>query len=105
VMQFLEREFGTPQVERDRWTRHWISEGFVAIEELLRSSPSTGRCCEGDTPSLADVFLIPQVFNARRFAVDMAPYPTIARIYEHCVGLPAFDAAKPENQPDAPPGA
>lgn len=102
VMQFLERDFSTPAVERDRWTRHWIAEGFAAIEVMLHDNSSTGLCCDGDTPTLADVCLVPQIYNARRFDVDMTLYPAIARIEEHCQSLPAFDAARPENQPDAP---
>lgn len=102
VMQFLERDFSTPAVERDRWTRHWINEGFRAIESMLDDNSSTGLCCDGDSPTLADLCLIPQVYNARRFDVDLTPYPTIVRIEEYCLGLPAFDAARPENQPDAP---
>ena len=102
VMQFLEREFATPQVERDRWTRHWIVEGFRAVEALLSESASTGLYCDGDVPTLADVCLVPQVYNARRFGVDMSEFPIIERIDQQCLGLAAFDAARPENQPDAP---
>ena len=102
VLQYLEREFHTPLIERETWIRHWISEGFRALEEILTSSPSTGAYCEGDTPSIADVCLVPQVFNAQRFGVDLAPYPTIARIHEQCLALPEFENARPEKQPDAP---
>ncbi|MEO8671862.1 MAG: maleylacetoacetate isomerase [Tahibacter sp.] len=102
VMQYLEREFNAPQVERERWTRHWIVEGFRAFEALLRENPLTGAFCEGDDPSLADICLIPQVYNARRWGVDLDAYPVISRINETCLALPAFERAKPENQPDAP---
>lgn len=102
VMQFLEREFATPQVERDRWTRHWIEEGFRAVEALLGESASTGLYCDGDVPTLADVCLVPQVYNARRFGVDMGGFPTIERIDKQCREHAAFEAARPENQPDAP---
>ena len=105
VMQFLERDFATPQVERDRWTRHWMVEGFRAVESLLSESASTGLYCEGDEPTMADACLVPQVYNARRFGVDLADFPTIARIERQCLELAAFDAARPENQPDAPRGA
>lgn len=103
VMKFLEREFSTPQVERDRWTRHWITEGLQALEVLLADNSSTGVFCDGDAPTIADICLVPQVYNARRFGVDLTAYPTIARIDQECLLLPAFDAAKPENQPDAQP--
>ena len=84
--------------------RHWLALGIEAIEALLAEHPSTGSFCEGDTPSMADVCLVPQVYNARRFAVDLTPFPTVRRIDEHCLALPAFDRARPENQPDAPRG-
>lgn len=102
VLQYLEREFNTPQVERERWIRHWIATGFTALEEMLDGNPSTGDFCEGDTPSIADICLVPQVYNAQRFALDLAPYRTIRRVYENCQALPAFEAARPERQPDAP---
>ena len=102
VMQFLEREFSTPQVERERWTRHWIIEGLRAFEAMLADNASTGLYCEGDVPTLADVCLVPQLYNARRAGVNLEAYPTILRIERECLGLPAFDAARPENQPDAP---
>jgi len=102
VMQYLEREFGTPQLEREHWMRHWIATGFAALEEILAGSPSTGEFCEGDMPSIADICLVPQVYNANRFSVDLAPYPTIRRINECCLTLSPFQNARPENQPDAP---
>ena len=105
VMQFLEREFSTPQVERERWTRHWIIEGFNALERMLAENSSTGIYCDGDAPTIADACLVPQVYNARRFGIDMQQFPTIAAIERQCLGMPAFDAAKPENQPDAPPSS
>lgn len=102
VLQYFERDWGVPQPERDVWVRHWIVEGFNAFEALLQHNPSTGAYCEGHAPTIADCCLIPQVYNARRFGVDMTPYPTIARIEQECLALPAFDAARPERQPDAP---
>ena len=102
VLQYLEREFYTPQVERERWAQHWIREGFAAFERLLAESPSTGQFCEGDEPTMADVCLVPQVYNARRWSVDMGAFPTIVRIDAECAKLPAFANARPENQPDAP---
>ena len=102
VMQYLEREFNTPQVERERWTQHWIREGFTAFENLLADNPSTGEYCEGDEPTMADICLVPQVYNARRWSVDMTPFPLIQRISEACMKLDEFERARPENQPDAP---
>ena len=102
VLQYFEREWNVPQPERDAWVKHWITDGFAAAEALLAEHPSTGDFCEGETPTLADCCLVPQIYNARRFGVDMAAYPTLARIEAACLALPAFDAARPENQPDAP---
>lgn len=102
VMQYFEHEWGVPQPERENWIRHWIEDGFEAFEALLQNHPATGHFCDGHAPSLADCCLIPQVYNARRFGVDLTPYPTILRIEEACLALPAFDAARPERQPDAP---
>ena len=82
--------------------RHWISEGFAAIEAMLNDHLSTGQYCEGEMPTIADCCLIPQVYNARRFGVDMTPFPTISRIEQSCLRLPAFDLARPEMQPDKP---
>ncbi|MCR6663398.1 MAG: maleylacetoacetate isomerase [Luteimonas sp.] len=102
VMQYFEREWGVPQPEREEWIRHWIEDGFEAFESLLQNHPATGHFCDGHAPSIADCCLIPQVYNARRFGMDLSRYPTILRIEEACLALPAFDAARPERQPDAP---
>ena len=101
VLQFFEREWSVPQSERDAWVRHWIESGFAAMERLLSEDAATGTYCHGELPGLADCCLVPQAYNARRFGVDMAAYPTIARIEGACLALPAFDAARPENQADA----
>ena len=101
VMQFFDREWNVPQPERDEWTLHWMRTGLEALETMLVGSFDTGRFCHGAEPGLADCCLIPQLYNARRFHLDLAPYPTLCRIEEACLALPAFDAARPENQPDA----
>lgn len=102
VMQYFEREWSVPQAERDAWTRHWMEEGFAAFEALLHDSPSTGEFCDGHAPTLADCCLVPQMYNARRFGVDLTPFPTLRKIEAECLALPEFDAARPERQPDAP---
>ena len=102
VQQYLERELGATQEQREAWSRHWIGKGFEAIERVLADSPATGEFCEGDRPTMADCCLVPQVYNARRFNLDMAAYPTIARIDSACQQLDAFKAARPEAQADAP---
>ncbi|WP_312318605.1 maleylacetoacetate isomerase [Stenotrophomonas sp.] len=101
VMQFFSDTWNVPQSEREDWTRHWIQLGFEAMERMLVESVETGRFCHGDTPTLADCCLVPQLYNARRFNVDLGPYPTLVRIEAACLALPAFEAARPENQPDA----
>lgn len=101
VLQFLDRTWAVPLPERELWVRHWIAEGFRALEAMLADSPSTGEFCVGDTPSLADCCLVPQAYNAHRFGLDLQPFPTIARIEAACLRLPAFDRARPELQADA----
>jgi len=100
VLQYLENTLKVDAPTRDAWYAHWIREGFDAIEAQLASRP-TARYCFGDEPTLADVCLVPQVANARRVKLDMAPYPRIAAVNDACLAHPAFDAARPEKQPDA----
>ena len=102
VMRFFEHEWNVPQPERDVWMRHWMAEGFGAFETLLVDHPSTAEFCEGHAPSLADCCLVPQLLNARRLGVDMAPHPTIRRIDAACLALPAIHAPRPANQPHPP---
>ena len=102
VLQYFENEWGVPQAERETWARHWMADGFAAFEALLHDHPSTGAFCDGDVPTMADCCLVPQVYNARRFGLDLAPYQTVVRIEQACLAMPEFDAARPENQPDAP---
>ncbi len=83
------------------WYGHWIAEGFRGLEQLALRSSADGRHLYGDSVTLADVFLVPQVYNARRFRCDLAPYPTLVGISRHLESLPAFVAAAPEVQPDA----
>jgi maleylacetoacetate isomerase len=101
VLLYLRDVLGVAKSAKDTWYRHWIAEGFGPLEAMLRSSSETGTFCHGDAPTLADVCLVPQVFNARRFEVDLAPYPTLMRIFDACMRLPAFDLAQPSKQRDA----
>jgi maleylpyruvate isomerase len=96
VLQYLEGSLGAAQGTRDIWYRHWIEAGFEALEETLGRDPARGRFCHGDAPSLADVCLVPQVFNARRYSVDLAPFPRIAAIDAACHEIAAFASAAPE---------
>lgn len=101
ILNYLADELGQDDAGKGRWYRHWVREGFDGIEAMLARAPETGQFCHGDSPTLADVCLVPQVYNARRFKVDMTAYPTIARIDKSCRVLPPFADAAPENQPDA----
>jgi maleylpyruvate isomerase len=101
VLKYLEFELGLDEARRTAWYRHWIAEGFGPLETLL--ARSAGDFCVGDAPSLADVCLVPQVYNARRYECDLAPYPAIRGIDERCRGLEPFARAAPERQPDAVP--
>jgi maleylacetoacetate isomerase len=102
VLNFLTGELGQSEAVRLRWYRHWIGVGLGALEALLQESPHSGRFCHGSTPTLADVLLVPQVYNARRFECDLSALPRIVAIDAQCRELPAFQAAAPEAQPDAP---
>lgn len=96
VLQYLEGPLGQAPGTRDIWYRHWIEAGFAALEEMLGRDASRGRFCFGEAPSLADVCLVPQVFNARRFSVELGAYPCIVAIDAACRELPAFAGAAPE---------
>ncbi|ARP86004.1 maleylacetoacetate isomerase [Bordetella genomosp. 9] len=101
VLRYLKREMNLPDEARDTWYRHWVETGLLALEKMLADSPETGTYCHGDTPTLADTCLVPQLFNARRLKCDLSAMPTVVRIDEACRALPAFQQAAPENQPDA----
>ena len=103
VMGYLREKFGQTEESAFAWSRHWIETGFEAYEATIAKDPKTGAFSHGDTPTFADLCLAPQVFNAARFKVDMARYPTIQRIHATCMQHPAFDAAQPSKQPDAEP--
>ncbi|HEB95312.1 MAG TPA: maleylacetoacetate isomerase [Sedimenticola thiotaurini] len=103
-LRVLARLTGALGVDEERklaWYRHWIEEGFRAIETLLQRPERNGPFCHGDRPTMADLFLIPQLYNARRFDVDLAPYPDIRAVEAACSEIEAFERARPEHQPDA----
>ncbi|MGH6890018.1 MAG: maleylacetoacetate isomerase [Rhizomicrobium sp.] len=101
MLLYLRDQFKLDEAARADWQRHWMTPGFAALETLLANSPYTGSWCHGDSPTLADVFLVPQMANARRVDLDLSPYPTLLRIEAHALAHPAFEAALPKNQPDA----
>ena len=101
VLRHLVHEFKITEEQKTAWIRHWISEGLAGLEAHLARDPAAGPFCHGQSPTIADCFLVPQVFNAQRFDIDIAAYPNIARIYALCVDMPAFAGAHPSKQPDA----
>lgn len=101
VLQFLVREVGASEEQKSLWYHNWIAKGFTGLETRLAATSNCGQYCFGDSPTLADVCLIPQVYNALRFDCPMDSYPTINRINEHCLSLKAFDDSTPQNQADA----
>jgi maleylpyruvate isomerase len=101
VLRYLTGKLGVSEAQRDDWYRHWVEDGLQAVEQMLVSSPQTGRFCHGDTPTLADLCLVPQVANGRRFKADLSRCPTVVRIDAECQTLKAFADAAPANQPDA----
>jgi maleylacetoacetate isomerase len=100
VLRYLLRPLGHDQAAIGAWYNHWIDSGFGALERLLAGDHRTGAFCHGGQPGLADIALVPQVVNAERYRLDLAPYPTITRIFETCMQLDAFTAAHPGQQPD-----
>jgi maleylpyruvate isomerase len=95
VLQYLSKEFAVTEEKKSAWYQHWIAKGFMALEKSLTASKSAGDFCFGDTPTLADVCLIPQIYNANRYACDLSLYPTLTRIDAHCQQHPAFMNAWP----------
>ena len=100
VLRYLMHELGHDEAAVAAWYNHWIAAGFDALEALLANGAPTGAFCHGDMPGLADVTLVPQIVNAERYRLDLAPYPTLTRIYENCMKLEPFITAHPNNQPD-----
>ena len=101
VLNYLTGTLSLSEAQKVVWYHHWIRLGFSALEAQLARESATGSFCHGNTPTLADVFLVPQVANARRFDLDLSAFPTLLRIDAHCRELPAFIAAAPQNQADA----
>jgi maleylpyruvate isomerase len=101
VLRYLKSEWDRDDAQRQQWQRHWIGLGLEALERRLATSADTGSCCHGDTPTMADCCLVPQMANAERVRLPLEDYPTLRRIRDHCVQLPAFVAAAPGAQPDA----
>ncbi len=101
VLNYLKQALGQDEDSVNTWYRHWITVSFTALEEQVRRHSSSGRHCYGDAVTLADVLLAPQLYNAQRFDTDLSRFPTLVGIGAHLQAHPAFEAARPEVQPDA----
>lgn len=101
VLKYLKHELDVSEEAKNAWYHHWIEQGFETLEARLANDSRTGKFVFGDTPTLADICIVPQVFNAQRFNVDTQRYPTIQRIHDLAMQLDAFARAAPGQQPDA----
>ena len=101
VLGYLSKTLGVSEEQRNAWYRHWVEAGLSTVEGMLAGNDRTGACCHGDTPTLADICLVPQIFIAQRFKARIDHVPTVMRIHEHCLTLPAFAKSVPALQPDA----
>lgn len=101
VLQHLRKSLGQTEDQVNAWYLHWIADGLAKLEAELAGDARTGKYSHGDSPSMADCCLVPQVFNAKRFKANLAPFPTVMRVFDACMGLEAFDRAQPAKQPDA----
>ena len=99
VLRYLVRDLKVSEDDKNRWYRHWVETGLAVVESKLAAQPST--FCHGDTPTLADCTLVPQIFNAQRFDCRLDPMPHVMRVFEACMKLPAFENTRPEKCPDA----
>jgi len=101
ILKYLKHTLKVGDEAKDTWYRHWLESGFESLEKRLANDSRVGKLCFGDAPTLADLCLVPQVYNARRFNLDMSRYPTIERIADHAAQIDAFARAAPGQQPDA----
>lgn len=101
VLNYVKKEYNQTDEQVNRWAQHWIDLGLSALEEMLTAQQKRGKYCRGDTPTLADICLVPQLGNARRYGCDLSRYPNILAVEKNCMALPAFINAAPEKQPDA----
>lgn len=101
VLKYLTGKLGLTEDDKAQWIKHWLELGLTALEADLARAPTRGKFCFGDTPTMVDCALVPQLFSAARFNVDTQPYPTLRSIYEACEALPEFAAAHPARQPDS----
>jgi maleylacetoacetate isomerase len=100
VLRYLKHELALSEAQKDGWYRHWVEQGLAQLEAQIVAFGGGGRFACGEQVTLADVLLVPQIFNARRFACRLDHVPTVMRIFETCMQVPAFEVARPERQPD-----
>lgn len=101
VLRYLVRTLAVSEEQKNAWYRHWIEHGLASLEARLLSEARSGRYTLGDMVTLADVVIVPQIFNAQRMDCNLSSIPTIMRIFDNCMQLPAFIEAQPSSQPDA----
>jgi len=101
VLNYVKATYNQTDEQVNKWAQHWIDLGLAALQEMIVAQPKRGKFCFGDVPTLADVCLIPQLGNARRYGCDLSKYPTILEIEKNCNAIPAFANAAPDKQPDA----
>lgn len=101
VLRYLTADLKVSEDDKNRWYRHWVETGLTAVERELAGHPHTGRFCHGETPTIADITLVPQIFNAQRFDCRLDHVPTVMRVFEACMALPAFNQTQPSACPDA----
>ncbi|MDB6106860.1 MAG: maiA, partial [Gammaproteobacteria bacterium] len=101
VLNHLRSPLGHDEDTVNAWYRHWIAVGFSGLEQEARRASGDGRHMFGSTVTIADIYIVPQMYNARRFKCDLTPYPTLRGICAYLEALPAFAKAAPEGQPDA----
>jgi maleylacetoacetate isomerase len=100
VLRYLVKDLKVGEDDKNRWYRHWVETGLETVERQL-NDPRTGVFCHGDTPTVADITLAPQIFNAQRFDCRLDHVPAVMRVFEACMKLPAFDLTQPSKCPDA----
>jgi maleylacetoacetate isomerase len=101
TLKYIRKAYGLDEEGVNVWYRHWIADGFAMLEAYLNREKRCGKYCHGDMVTMADCCLVPQVFNAKRYHCDLAPYPTVVRISDECMKLDAFASTQPAKQPDA----
>jgi maleylpyruvate isomerase len=101
VLRYLVNDLKLSEEQKNQWYRHWVLTGLEPLESRLANDSATGEFCHGDAPGLADICLVPQLANARRFNIALDTFPTLVRIEQNCMALKAFQDAAPSAQPDA----